>query len=189
MRVIALPCGNVFLVNMGLNLCFLSLWKQWLSWGGKLYSCSAKKKKNTEQLSEQEHFLVHTQQYWNICALSRGMGGSNIPCLCRTEAFLRSIPAEVSKPKKEKKSMEVLEKSFLFPLHIQMPKFCLAGRDEIPMDTEQERSLKVDLRKGVKPWGRAESQAQSQRNSHLCMDFRKVPLRKSKSLRNLNVCF
>lgn len=57
----------------------------------------------------------------------------------------------MSKPKKEKESMEVLEKSFLLPLHIQMPKFCLAGRDEIPMDTEQERSLGGDLRKRVKP--------------------------------------
>lgn len=56
-------------------------------------------------------------------------------------------PAEVSKPKKEKESMEALEKSFLLLLHSQMPNFCLAGRDESPMDTKQERTLEGDFRK------------------------------------------
>lgn len=138
--IIVIPCGNVFLVNMGLDLCFLFLWKQWLSWGGELYPCSPKKYitvKLTGAFS-----CTHTAILKKMCTL-HGDGGSNIPCLCRAGVFLRGIPAEVSKPKKEKESMEVLEKSFLLSLHSQMPNVCV-GRQR--WDSHGYRAGKVSRR-------------------------------------------
>lgn len=142
--IIVIPCGNVFLVNMGLDLCFLFLWKQWLSWGGELYPCSPKKYITvkltgafscTHSNTEKD---VHSPGWW---------GGVTFLVFAELECFWGASQWRCQNLRRKKKAWKYWRNPSYSRFIARCQMSVWAGRDEIPMDTEQERSLEGDFRK------------------------------------------